>query len=197
MKVLIACEESQVVCEAFRMRGHDAISADVQIGAKGLPHYWGDITDLLDVWYDLVIFHPPCTYICNAGVQYLHKEKDRWDKLNKACDFFNLRHRFKTNRICTENPVPHKYAVEKIGAYDQIFQPWHFGHREMKANCLWLKGLPALLYTDIVGPPPKEKKARKSWQRMHNISPGKYRARIRSETYSGIAHAMALQWGSL
>ena len=99
--------------------------------------------------------------------------------------------------MATENPIPHKYAVELIGGYDQIFQPWHFGHEKMKATCLWLKGLPPLKYTNVVGPPPKDKKERYKWQDVWTASPGPGREKLRSVTYQGFADAMADQWSVL
>lgn len=154
LNILVACEESQVITEAFTNIGHTAVSCDKYYdGAKGLPHYRGDVRDLLNMRFDLVIFHPVCKYITNSGVRWLYTEDGRWEKLSDACDFFNLRHQFNSDYVATENPIPHKYAVEKIGKYDQCFQPWHFGHEQMKATCLWLKNLPVLTPTRIVGPP--------------------------------------------
>lgn len=219
MKVLVACEQSQVITEAFIKRGHDAMSCDIAYpGARGLPHYKGDVRDLLQEFFDLVIFHPVCKYITNSGVRWLHTEKGRWEELKKACEFFNLRKQFNAKRVATENPIPHKYAVNgiflehtfkdgtpfyqelynyAIGKYDQVFQPWHFGHQKMKATCLWLKNLPPLKPTNIVGPPPKDKTERYKWQDVWMASPGPERDRLRSVTYEGIAEAMAEQWGNL
>ena len=207
MKILVACEESQVITEQFILKGHDAMSCDINYpGAKGLPHYRGDVKDLIHEYYDLVIFHPVCRYIANSGVKHLYIEADRWENLKKACAFFNLRHEFNSPRVATENPVPHKYAVlgfkifkgvekwEGIGNYDQIFQPWDFGHREIKATCLWLKGLSPLIPSDIVGPPPKNRN-KSEWDKVHRASPGPDREKIRSRTYYGVAKAMAEQWG--
>ena len=199
MRVLIACEESQTVCKAFRERGHEAYSCDIQDCSGGHPewHLKTDVRQLLTEYFDLVIFHPVCRYITNSGVRWLHTEPGRLDKLDEACIFFNLRHKFNSPRVATENPIPHKYAVDKIGVYDQIFQPWHFGHEKMKATCLWLKGLPPLEYTNIVGPPPKDKKERYQWQDVWAASPGPDREKLRSKTYQGIANAMSEQWGGL
>ncbi len=187
------------------MLGHKAMSCDIEYdGAKGLPHYKGDVRDLLKERYDLVIFHPVCKYQTNSGVRWLHTEAGRWEKLKQGIYFFNLRHRFNSDCVGTENPIPHKYAVNGfshngvqsfgIGEYDQLFQPWHFGHEKMKATCLWLKNLPKLEYTNIVGPPPKDKKERQKWQDVWMASPGPDRERLRSVTYTGVAEAMAKQW---
>lgn len=196
MKVLIACEESQVVAEAFINAGHDAMSCDLQPGAKGLPHYKGDVRDLLDEYFDLVIFHPPCTYISNSGVRWLTDGNvfyyDRVMNLAEATAFFMLRDRFNSPMVCTENPIPHKYSlygcrgVVGIGQkYDQIIQPWQFGHGETKATCLWLKNLPLLKPTNIV-----EGREGRVWK----MAPGPERVKLRSKTYPGIAKAMAEQW---
>jgi hypothetical protein len=214
MKVLLAGEESQIITEAFIKRGHDAMSCDIAYpGAKGLPHYQGDVRDLLDEYFDLVIFHPVCKFIANSGVRWLHTEAGRVAKMIQACEFFNLRNRFNSPRVGTENPIPHGYAsvgyvikdgIKKeiphsnlIGLPDQIIQPWQFGHKQMKATCFWLKGLPPLIPTDIVGPPPKDKKERYKWQNCWTASPGPERERERSRTFPGIAEAIADQWGNL
>lgn len=197
IKVAIYCEESQEVCKAFRARGFDAYSYDLQACSGGYPewHVQGDIMDYIKRPVDLAIFHPTCRYITNSGVRWLHTEAGRWDKLNEACAFFNLRHFFNAKYSATENPIPHKYAVEQIGKYDQCFQPWQFGHQKMKATCLWLNGLPPLKPTDIVGPPPSDKKEKIKWQDVWMASPGPDREILRSKTYPGIAQAMAQQWG--
>ena len=206
LNCLVACEQSQEVTEQIIMLGHKAMSCDIEYdGAKGLPHYKGDVRDLLQERYDLVIFHPVCRYIANSGVRWLYNEDGRqdtcrWLSLIDAIMFFNLRHEFNSDYVGTENPIPHKYAVNGIadkigiGKYDQCFQPWHFGHEKMKATCLWLKGLPKLEHTNIVGPPPKDKKERQKWQDVWMASPGPDRERLRSVTYTGIAEAMAKQW---
>jgi hypothetical protein len=197
MKVLLAGEESQVTTEQFILLGHDAMRCDIAYdGAKGLPHYRGDVRDLLTEFFDLVIFHPVCKYITNSGVRWLHTDWTRWGNLKRAVDFFNLRHQFNSPCVATENPIPHKYAVtgkdsygtwfcDGIGMYDQLIQPWQFGHGETKATCFWLKGLPKLQPTNIV-------QGRE--QRIWKMPPGPDRGRMRSKTYEGIAAAMADQW---
>lgn len=197
MRVLVACEESQEVCIAFRAKGHEAFSCDLVPCSGGYPewHYQCDVRDLLSVYFDLVVFHPVCQYLANSGSRWLYSEPGRFDKVREAAEFFNLRHKFNTSKICTENPIPHKHARKLIGDYTQLVQPWEFGHREMKATCLWLEGLPPLVKTDVVGPPPKDKKERYTWQKKWACPPGPERARLRSKTFSGIALAMASQWG--
>lgn len=200
MKVLIACEESQAVCIEFRNRGHEAYSCDILPCSGGRPewHIQDDVRNVLyrELW-DLVIAHPVCTRLTNSGVCWLGK-RNLWDELDDACEFFNLFVEYgrRGNKIGIENPIPHKYAVAKIGKYNQIIQPWMFGHPERKATCLWLFNLPLLQPTNIV----KDEMLRLSksqQQRIHYCSPGPDRAKIRSKTFSGIARAMAEQWGNL
>lgn len=197
MRVLIACEESQTICKAFRARGHDAFSCDIVECSGGHPewHLQCDVRDLMGEIYDLVIFHPVCRYLAHSGIQWLYTQPGRFERMQQAAEFFNLRHRFRCDKVATENPVPHRHAVKLIGQYSQIVNPWQFGHKEMKKTCLWLKGLPPLIPTDIVGPPPKDKKERYKWQTIWRVPPGPERERIRSKTFTGIAEAMAQQWG--
>lgn len=189
MKVLVACEESQEVCKAFRERGHNAFSCDLQDCSGGHPewHIRGNVVHELYKEWDLVIAHPPCTRLANSGVRWLH-ERDLWQEHYFACEFFNQFQTYALSgaKVCIENPIPHKYAVEYIGKYSQIIQPWQFGHPESKATCLWLYGLPKLKPTNIVI-------GRE--QRVWRMPPGEERTKLRSKTYSGIAKAMAEQWG--
>ena len=189
MKILVACEYSGIVRDAFIKRGHDALSCDLLPSERHGPHYRGDIMDLLreNRHWDLIIGHPPCTYLCNSGVCWLHEEKGRWAKMKKAAMFFRSLLNADCDRICIENPIMHKYAKEIIGeTYSQIIQPWQFGHGETKATCLWLKGLPVLKPTNIVS-------GRE--QRIHKMAPSENRGLERSRTFKGIAKAMAEQWG--
>ena len=198
MKVLVACEFSGTVRDAFIKKGHDAMSCDLLDGEGDGPHYKGDITDVLwsDIEWDLVIAHPPCTYLANSGVSWLHKDPSRWAKLDDAADFFRMFLDLPVQKLCVENPIMHKHAKERIGFRDQsqVVQPWMFGHMEQKATCLWLRGLPKLVETNNVK---KEmlKLSNAERQRMHWLSPSKDRWKIRSKTYQGIADAMAEQWG--
>jgi hypothetical protein len=144
-----------------------------------------------------MIAHPPCTYLCNSGVRWLDTEPGRRDKMRDGVNFFVQLQHSQIPRKAIENPIPHKYAKQWIGMYSQLIHPWQFGHKEMKSTCLWLTGLPLLVPTDIVGPPPTDPIVRRSWAKVHRTSPGPNRGKERGRTYSGIANAMAHQWGSL
>lgn len=186
MKVLVACEFSGIVRDAFIKRGHDVMSCDLLPTERDGPHYQGDVFDIIDEGWDLMIAHPPCTRIANSGVCWLEK-RNLWDDMRNASTFFRSLLDADIQYIVIENPIPHKYALKIIGRkYDQIIHPWQFGHGETKATCLWLKNLPKLEPTNIVdGRIP----------RIHYMSPGPNRSRERSRTYQGIADAMADQWG--
>lgn len=187
MKVLVACEYSGRVREAFRARGHDAWSCDLLDADDASPyHIKGDATKLLGDDWDLLVAHPPCTRLTNSGVRWLH-ERNLWSELDEACELFKAFLDAPIERICVENPIPHKYAMERIGTcYTQIIQPWQYGHGETKATCLWLKGLPELVPTNVV-------EGRKAY--VHKLPPSADRWKLRSTTYQGIADAMAAQWG--
>jgi hypothetical protein len=196
MRVLVACEYSGKVRRAFRKRGHDAWSCDLLPADDGSSyHYQGDVMDIINDGWDLLIGHPPCTYLCNSGVSWLHKQEGRWDRMRDGAEFFKLLWESDIPRIALENPIMHKYAKEIIGTNQtQLVQPWMFGHAESKATCLWLKGLNPLIETNNV----KEKwkmLPKKEAQRLHMLPPSKDRWKLRSETYQGIADAMAEQWG--
>lgn len=187
MRVLIACEESQEVCKAFRELGHEAFSCDLQDCSGGHPewHIKGDAVKIL--WgseWDLVIAHPPCTRITYSGVCWLEK-RNLWKELAEAIAFFNhfIVYGRSGKTIAIENPIPHSYAG--LPQYTQLVQPWQFGHGETKATCFWLFGLPPLKPTDVVD-------GRE--QRLHRLPPGPDRAKERSKTFRGIARAMASQW---
>lgn len=201
MKVLVACEFSGIVREAFRAQGHDAWSCDLLPTERPGQHIQADVLEILQEAWDLAICHPPCTYLTNAGVRHLHSHvasrngvrakingEDRWVECIRAAKFFNALKTCKVPRVAVENPIPHGYARDLIGPYTQLIQPWQFGHGETKATCLWLKNLPKLKPTKVVeGRVP----------RVHFTSPGPDRWKKRSRTYTGIAEAMADQWGSL
>ena len=197
-RVLIACEYSGVERDAFIAAGHDALSCDILPTDVPGPHYQGDVRDLLGESWDLVIAHPPCTYLSNSGVRWLHTDPSRWAKLDAGAEFFALMFDFDTPRLCVENPIQHRYAIERHGKGKptQTVQPWQFGHPETKRTGYWLRGLPKLQETDNVKAqfdalPEKER------ARIHYASPGPDRWKLRSTSYSGIAQAMADQWGPL
>lgn len=196
MKVIVACEWSGTVRDAFRRLGHEAWSCDL-LGPEQLHdefkkqeypnyHLTGDIRELIDVFgwqWDLMIAHPPCTYLAVSGARWF---KDRIPEQKLALEFVSWLLARPIPRIALENPVSIISTV--IRKPDQIIQPWQFGHGETKATCLWLKNLPLLKPTDIVtGRLPL----------VHYASPGPNRSRLRGRTYKGIAEAMARQWGAM
>ena len=196
MKVLIACEYSGTVRDAFIAKGHDALSCDILPTDQPGPHYQGNVLDIINDGWDLMIAHPPCTYLTNSGVCHLHKDETRWVKLDEGAKFFKQLLSANIPMICVENPIMHKYAKERIGniKQSQIIQPWMFGHTEQKATCLWLKGLPLLKETNNV----KEEMMLlpdNQRQKLHYLPPSEDRWKLRSKTYDGIAQAMAEQWG--
>ena len=219
MKVLVACEESQAVCKAFRELGHEAYSCDIQDCSGGHPewHIQGDALALLDgncffitadgrmhrqdgKW-DLLIAHPPCTYMTNAGAVRMRVngviQKDRFEKAMEAKDFFMSFYNADCERICIENPTPMKLIG--LPPYTQAIQPYQFGHPYSKRTCLWLKNLPLLIPTNILDH--HEPYVNGGCKDAH----GNYRRfqgrrerdpKTRSKTFSGIADAMADQWGN-
>ena len=196
MKVLVACEFSGTVRDAFIRKGHDAMSCDLLPTDTPGPHYEGDVADVIHDGLDLMIAHPPCTYLTNSGVRHLHTDPSRWEKLDEGAAFFKQLLDAPVPQIAVENPIPHKYAIARIGGrkYDQLIQPYLFGHPERKATCLWLKELPKLVATKDVKEEMLALPKRES-NRIHYASPGPYRWKLRSKTYQGIADAMADQWG--
>jgi hypothetical protein len=210
LRVLVGCESSGVVRQAFRNLGHDAWSCDLQAADDDSSyHFQCDVLTVLDKNWDLAIFHPTCTYLTNAGVRWLHEHVQsrkgnkpvisgavRWDYMREGAEFFKKLLNSSIPKIAVENPIPHKYAIELIGRkYDQLIQPYMFGHPERKATCLWLKNLPKLVPTNNVKDymltlPKKEQ------QRLHYLPPSPDRWKLRSKTFDGIAQAMAQQWGT-
>jgi hypothetical protein len=196
-KLLVACEYSGRVRDAFALRGWDAWSCDLLPSETPGQHYQGDVRDMIGWGWDLMICHPPCTYMTNSGVCWLHKQPERWAKLKEATEFFKMFLSSDVPRIAIENPIMHKYAKDQIGQNQtQVIQPWMFGHAESKATCLWLKGLPNLISTNDVKTEMMNLPARER-QRLHFLPPSKDRWKLRSRTFSGIAQAMAEQWGPL
>lgn len=181
LRVLVACEFSGLVREAFRSSGHDAISCDLLPSELPGPHYQGDVRDVLYDGWDLLIAHPPCTHLAVSGARWFYlKQKEQ----EEALEFVRLLMDSPIDRVAIENPI--SVISSKIRKPDQIIQPWQFGHGETKATCLWLKNLPKLKPTNIVN-------GREN--RIHKMPPSDNRWRERSRTYAGIAQAMAEQWG--
>jgi len=187
MRVLVACEESQTVCKAFRALGHEAYSADLQpcSGAHPEWHIRGDVIPLLSYDWDMIVAFPPCTDLASSGARWFAQKK--LDGRQQASILFfkiftKLDH---IPKVAIENPVGIMSTVYRQP--DQIIQPWQFGHGETKATCLWLKGLPVLTPTLVVS-------GREA--RIWRLPPSNDRAKLRSKTFPGIAEAMALQWGT-
>jgi hypothetical protein len=192
----VACEYSGTVRDAFTALGHDAMSCDFLESEKPGRHHQGDVRDVLDAGWDLLIAHPTCTYMSNSGVSWLHKSPERWMKLFDAADFFCELWNAKIPHIAIENPVMHKYAKRLVGArQSQVVQPWMFGHMEGKATCLWLKALPELTETNNVKAEMMKLPINQR-QRLHYLPPGPNRWKERSRTFPGIAYAMADQWSA-
>ncbi len=196
MKVLIACEYSGRVRDAFLSKGHDAISCDILPTDSPGPHYQGDVRELLDHQWDLIIAHPPCTYLTNSGVRWLKTDPERWQALDEAAAFFRLfLETDAAEKVAIENPIMHKYAIERIGGikHTQTIQPWQFGDMESKRTCLWLRNLPELKETNNVYEEMMQLPIAKR-NRVHHCPPSDDRWKIRSTTFQGIANAMAEQW---
>ena len=209
MKILVACEESQRVCKAFRAKRHEAYSCDIIMGSGGKPewHIWSDVTDLLngdctfrtcdgqahyiDKW-DMIIAFPPCTYLSKAGSSNLYKngkrDEERFDRGQQAAEFFMRIYNADCPKICIENPVPIKaFGLPKCS---QVIEPYYFGVPVTKTTYLWLKGLPYLCPTNVIDP-----QYTFTTYPLFKNSFGKYRQKNRSKTFEEIAEAMAQSWG--
>lgn len=196
MKILIACEFSGTVREAFKAKGHDVWSCDLLPTEVEGQHIIGDVLQILDQNWDLMIAHPPCTYLCNSGVHWLNRQEGRWEKMREGALFFKALWDAPIPKICIENPVMHKYAREIIGAsHSQSIQPYQFGHPESKRTCLWLKNLPLLEATNILEKPASGKWDNQTASGQNKLGPSPERWKLRSKTYDGIAAAFAEQWG--
>jgi hypothetical protein len=183
MRVLVACEFSGIVRDAFSRRGHYAVSCDLLPSEKPGNHIQGDLLEIINRDFDLMIAHPPCTHLAVSGARWF---TDKQVEQKEALEFVIKIMNSYIPRICIENPI--SIISSKIRKPDQIIQPWQFGHGETKATCLWLKNLPKLLPSDIV-------QGREA--KIHKMPPSENRWRERSRTYQGIADAMADQWGGL
>lgn len=183
MRVLVACEFSGVVRDAFRRRGHEAISCDLTPSEQPGPHIQGDVLNILYEGWELMIAHPPCTYLCNSGARWW---RQRQSEQRHALAFVQLLLEAPIPRIALENPEGRIGSM--IRKHDQLIHPWEYGHGEEKKTCLWLKNLPLLQPTQLVA-------GRE--QRIWRMGESAGRSRDRSRTYPGIAAAMADQWGNL
>ena len=192
MKVLIACEYSGIVRDAFAAKGHDAWSCDILPTESPGNHFQGDVLEHLDKGWDLMIAHPPCTYLSNAGARFLYPKgklnEDRYKLGLKAKDFFMALYNAPINKICVENPISSKiFALPK---YSQTIQPYEYGHPIQKRTCLWLKNLSELKPTDIIF----KRQSTKIPGNWFNKG-GKDRQKNRSKFFQGFAQAMVDQWG--
>lgn len=195
MRVLVACEYSGTVRDAFRARGHHALSCDLLPTDAPGPHYQGDVRDILGDGWDLMIAHPPCTYLCSSGLHWNKRVPGRAQMTEDALDFVRLLLDAPIPRIALENPIG--CIGTRIRKANQTIQPWQFGHDASKATCLWLKNLPLLTPTAVVEP--RIANGKKRWANQtdsgqNRLPPSDDRWKIRSETYGGIAAAMADQW---
>jgi hypothetical protein len=186
-RILVGCEYSAVVRDAFRAKGHNAWSCDI-LPTEGDPrwHIQGDVLQVLDDGWDMMIAHPPCTYLSNSGVRWLYEREHRWEQMREAGRFFQCLLEAKIPKICLENPIPHGHA--KLPRYTQIIHPWQFRDNETKATCLWLKELPPLV-------PEINEKPENLRARVWRMPPGPDRQKERSRFFKGMARAMAESWG--
>jgi hypothetical protein len=196
MRVLVGCEYSGRVRQAFRALGHDAWSCDFLPAEDMSPyHYQGDVFDMLKEPWDLAIFHPPCTYLAVSGLHWNSRVPGRAEKTEEALRFVQMLLDAPVDRIAVENPV--SCISTRIRKPDQIIQPWWFGEDASKKTCLWLKNLPPLVPTNRLPGDDKTRRGNQTASGQNKLGPSPDRWKERSRTYQGIADAMANQWGSL
>lgn len=193
MRVLVACEYSGAVRDAFRALGHDAWSCDLLPTDVPGPHIQGDVTPLLSQGWDLMVAHPPCTYLAVSGLHWNKRVPGRAAQTEAALEFVRLLLDAPIPRIALENPIG--CISSRIRRPEQIIQPWQFGHDASKATCLWLKGLPPLAHTNVLPGGRTARRANQTASGQNKLGPSPDRWKLRSATYSGIAAAMAQQWG--
>jgi len=196
VRVLVACEYSGRVRDAFAARGHDAMSCDLLPTDQPGKHYQGDIFDVIDDGWDLMIAHPPCTYLCSSGLHWNKRIDGRQALTDEALEFVRRLLDAPVHRIALENPIG--CISSQIRKPDQTIQPYQFGHDASKSTCLWLKNLPLLTPTELIAPrivAGKRRWANQTDSGQNRLPPSADRWKIRSETYQGIAAAMAAQWG--
>lgn len=195
LRVLIACEFSGTVRDAFRDRGHEAWSCDLLPDESGRGfHLTGDVTPILADGWDLMVAHPPCTYLASSGLHWNRRRPERAILTDQAVEFVRLLMAAPIERIAVENPIG--CLSSRIRKPDQIIQPWQFGHDASKATCLWLKNLPPLNPTDILPGGRAARRANQTPSGQNKLAPSPDRWKLRSITFRGIAEAMADQWGS-
>ncbi len=194
MKVGVLCECSGVVRDAFIRRGHDAISCDLGATQAPGPHRQGDVFAFDWSGFDLLIMHPPCTYLASSGLHWNRRRPGREALTTLALDFVARLWALPVARKALENPVG--CLSTRWRKPDQIVQPWQFGDDASKATCLWLDGLPSLVHTNVLPGGPKARRANQTPSGQNKLGPSPARAALRSATYPGIANAMAEQWGA-
>jgi hypothetical protein len=187
MRILIGCNKSGREAMAFQALGWDAWTCDILPAEYKGNHIQDDVLKHLNDGWDMAIFNPDCTYLANSGVRWLFERPGRWALMREACNFFNKLLNAPISKIAIENPIQHKYARQYIRKPDQIIQPYHFGDKESKATCLWLKGLPPLIAKFSGGEGIR--------QSVYREPPSPERKANRARSFQGIAQAMAEQWG--
>ena len=192
MRVLIACEYSGTVRDAFRALGHDAMSCDLLPTEREGPHYQGSVLDVLGDGWDMMVAHPPCTHLAVSGAAHFAKKRASGVQ-DEALDFVRLLLDAPIPKIALENPV--SIISSRIRKPDQIVHPWQFGHETTKATCLWLKGLPLLVPTQIVSKGERQVYASGKSSPIWHAKTGGGSGKARSMTFQGMADAMAAQWG--
>lgn len=192
MKILIGCEYSGAVRDAFISLGHDAMSCDFLPTESPGPHYQGNVFDIIGNGWDIGIFHPPCTYMASSGLHWNKKDPTRQKKTEESLEFVRMLLGCGIRHIALENPIG--CISTRIRKPNQIIQPWQFGHPESKATCLWLENLPPLVPTNVLSKPIGGRWENQTPSGQNNLGPSKDRWKIRSRTYKGIADAMARQW---
>ena len=195
MRVLVACEFSGTVRDAFRALGHDAVSCDLLPSDRPGPHMQGDVLSLLPEGWDLMIAHPPCTYLASSGLHWNTKRPERAAHTEAAVAFVKALAGAPIPRIVIENPIG--CLSTRWRKPDQIIQPWWFGHDASKATCLWLKGLPKLEPTTMLPGGREARRANQTPSGQNKLGPSADRWKLRSVTYQGVADAMAMQWSAL
>lgn len=193
MKILIACEFSGTVRDEFIKQGHDVISCDLLPTEKPGPHYQGNVFDIINNGFDMMIAHPPCTYLCSSGLHWNKRRPGREQETEKALQFVEMLMDAPIDKIAIENPIG--CISSRIRKPNQIIQPYQYGHPESKATCLWLKNLPELKPTNILTLPESGRWNNQTASGQNKLTPGPNRWAERSKTYQGIAQAMAEQWG--